>query len=339
MTNLKSENHFIFIFLIGFLILAFFIFQPYIYAVIVAAAFATVFSPIHKKIRRFIKSESLAATLTTALIVTTIAIPLGFIGTQVFNQANYLYFHLTQSGNGVHQTIDRLQDTLTMIIPNAQVDLDKYLTEILKAFLSRFSGIASGTIYFLINLVIAVLTCFYFLRNATKIIDQVEKLLPLRSEHFAKITSELKRAVETIVRGTMTIALVQGLLVGIGFFFAGIPNSPFWGAAAAIAALIPGLGTALISIPGIIYLLVIGKTVAAAGLFAWSLALVVMIDNFLNPYLISRGINIHPFLVLLAIIGGIAFFGPLGVLFGPLTLSLLFALLSTYSAIQKEKID
>ena len=123
----------------------------------------------------------------------------------------------------------------------------------------------------------------------------------------------------------------------MGFSIFGVPNPILWGSVAAVAALIPGVGTALVLIPSILYLFFIGETVSASGLLVWGIVAVGLVDNILGPKLVGRGIKLHPFLTLLSILGGISFFGPLGFLFGPLTLSLLFAFLEIYSTIRRER--
>jgi len=103
-----------------------------------------------------------------------------------------------------------------------------------------------------------------------------------------------------------------------------------------VAALIPGIGTALVLTPAILWLYFIGEMLLAGGLLLWGVTAVGLVDNFLGPKLVEKGTQLHPFLILLSILGGIGFFGPLGFLLGPLVLSMLFALLEIYFVIKKE---
>ncbi len=343
MPNHKTETHFIFAFLIGLLVLIFFIFRPYLYAIITAAAFATVFYPIHKKILAKIKSAGWSALLTTLLIILIIIAPLSFAGIQIVKQATALYTNLiadqTMAESGLSAFTRNIEVAARAITPGLEIDVKKYLAEGLTALIGRFGGIFTGTFYLVINIFIAILACFYFLKNGDELKERTASMLPLRISYLHNILNELESAVDSIIRGSMVIALIQGILLGTGLFMFGVPNALLWGSIGAIAALIPGLGSALVSIPAIIYLFATDHSNAAIGLIIWSATLVGMIDNLLSPYLIGRGMKIHSFFVLLSILGGITFFGPLGIILGPLTLSLLFALLSTYSAIQKEQLD
>jgi predicted PurR-regulated permease PerM len=110
----------------------------------------------------------------------------------------------------------------------------------------------------------------------------------------------------------------------------GIPNPALWGSFAVVSAFIPGLGTSLVVVPGILYLFFTGAHLHALGLLIWGVLAVGLIDNYLGPILINRGVNVHPFLIFLSIMGGLVFFGPIGFIAGPLMVALLFALLEIY---------
>jgi predicted PurR-regulated permease PerM len=103
-----------------------------------------------------------------------------------------------------------------------------------------------------------------------------------------------------------------------------------WGSIAAVAALIPGVGTALVVVPGVLYLFFTGSTGYAIGLLIWGLLAVGLIDNLLGPLVVNRGIKIHPFIILLSVLGGLTFFGLVGFILGPLIIAFLFALLEIY---------
>ena len=109
-----------------------------------------------------------------------------------------------------------------------------------------------------------------------------------------------------------------------------------WGAAAMLAALIPAVGVALVFVPAVVYLFYVGGALAAGGLLIFGV-FVGVVDNLLAPVLFERGLRIHPLLILLSILGGLAFFGPVGFLAGPVALSLLFALLDIYPLLFEQR--
>lgn len=342
MQNQQTETHFIFVSLLAILVLTFFIFQPYLYAIIVGMAIATVFFPLFKKIKKGIHYEGLAATVTTMLIALVIVLPLSLIIFQIVSEASDVYQELATSNtlnSTLHQSLDTMQAQINRLVPNANINLDTYLEETLQAVIGRFSGIFAGTLFIALNVFLAIMACFYSLTSANTLKERAASILPLRTAYLKNIIHQLELAIDSIIRGTLVVALIQGVLIGAGFYFFGVPKAILWGSAGVFAALIPALGTSLVSIPGIVYLFVTDQTLPAIGLLVWSAVIVSSIDNVIKPYLMSRGLNIHPFLVLISVFGGLAFFGPLGLFLGPLTLSLLFALLTTYTAIQNEKLD
>jgi predicted PurR-regulated permease PerM len=171
---------------------------------------------------------------------------------------------------------------------------------------------------------------FYFMRDGAYIKRKFVSWSPLLDKYDEYITSTLKRAILSVFGGTVVVAVIQGILTGIGFLIFDIPAPAVWGAVAAIAAFIPGIGTSLVIVPGIIYLLIAGNTTYAIGLAIWGIVAVGLIDNILGPHLVNKGVHIHPFLILVSVLGGLSTFGPIGFILGPLVLALLFALLEVY---------
>ena len=185
---------------------------------------------------------------------------------------------------------------------------------------------------FFLSLFIFFIALYYLLRDGVSLKNLIISYSPLRDSYDETVFDKLELAVNSVVRGNLTIACIQGVLSGLGFWLFGVPNAVLWGAVTAIAALVPGLGTALIFTPLIIYLFLTGHSAAAAGLAMWGALAVGFIDNMLGPRLIGQGIKLHPLLVLLSVLGGITFFGPIGIFMGPLALSLLFAFLTIYTS-------
>ena len=204
-----------------------------------------------------------------------------------------------------------------------------WLLQHLDSIFSNIAKIFAGIFVFLIAL-------YYVFKDGKKLKSALTTLSPLQDTHDETIFGKLEDSVNSVVKGNLTIALIQGAATSLGFFLFGIPSATLWGAVAAVAALVPGIGTTIVLAPAILYLFVSGKTIFGFGLLLWGVIAVGLIDNLLGPKLVERGTRLHSFLVLLSILGGISFWGPLGFLLGPLTLSLLFALLEIYFTIRKE---
>jgi predicted PurR-regulated permease PerM len=342
MNQHKSEFYFLSIFLLGISILLFFIFKPFLFALILAVVFATVFDPLHKKILKMTKeSKGLTAFLTTGAVLIIIVVPLTFLGIQIFQEATGLYSSLASNGNTINLTnnISTYLQNLTGFSPvpiDTSFDFNQYLKQGLSWLIQHIGPVFANVIQVILGIFIFLIALYYLFKDGHKLKSTLITVSPLRDVHDEIIFNKLALSVNSVIKGSLVVALIQGTLTAIGFTIFGVPNTVLWGSAAAIAALIPGFGTMLVIFPAILYLYFSGAMLPAFGLLIWGAIAVGLIDNLLGPKLVERGIKIHPFLILLSILGGIGFFGPLGFLLGPLILSLFFTLIEIYFLIRKE---
>jgi predicted PurR-regulated permease PerM len=329
---LQPRLYFLLAALIGTFVLSFFIFRPFLYALVLAMIFAVVFQPIYQKIKTFVRGQQgLAALVTILIVVVFIFTPLVFLGIQLFKEAEQLYFSLANGGG---------KDVILNILNNLRSDfnIDQYLKQGLDWLIQRLGSIFSGFAKIMASSFIFLIALYYLLKDGYKLKASIIALSPLLDANDEIILKKLEMAINSVMRGNLLIALIQGTMTMAGFVIFGVPNAVLWGSVAAVAALIPGIGTALVLIPAIVFLFLQNETFYGIGLIAWGMGAVGLIDNFLGPKLIGRGMHLHPLIILLSVFGGIAFFGPIGFLLGPLTATLLFALLDIYSSlILKEK--
>lgn len=342
MNHKKSELYFLLALLVGIFILAYFIFKPFLFALILAIVFATVFEPLHNKILSFTKGKrGLAALLATGCVLLIVIAPLTFLGIQIFQEATQLYTSLVTNGGATYLSQDLTQTIkdLARFSPTPvdfSFDVNQYIKQGLSWVLQHLGPLFANFAKALLGTFIFLIALYYLFKDGQKFKTAIVTLSPLEDIHDRAIFEKLALAINSVVRGNLTVAVVQGVLTAIGFAIFGVPNAALWGSVAAIAALIPGVGTALVFLPAVLYMYFTGETFNAVGLLVWGVVAVGLIDNILGPKLVEQGMRLHPFLILLSILGGVGFFGPLGFLLGPLVLSLLFALVDIYLAINKE---
>ncbi len=336
MDNFRIQSNFLLILLAGAGVLAIFIFRPFIYALILAVIFAVVFQPIYRKILKlFGQYPSIAALLATILVVIFILAPLALLGVQVFKEARQLYFSLAEnSGREVILNIFRdAANKIQHLVPETKdfsLSFDQYVKQGATWLVQNLGAIFSNFAKMIVSSFIFLMAFYYLLKDGEKLKKTVMDISPLSDTDNETIFSKLELAINSVVRGNLVIALIQGFSTAIGLTIFGVPNAVLWGMIAAITALIPGIGTSLVIIPAIAYLFLIGQTISAVGLIVWGVLAVGLIDDFLGPKIVGRGIKLHPLLVILAVLGGIALFGPMGFLLGPLALSLFFTLFDIY---------
>ncbi len=326
-------------------ILIFFVFRPFLYALILAIVFTIVFQPLHRKILQWLGNwHSVAALATTTIIIIVILAPLIFLGIQILQEAQQLYTSLTKiNGNNIIlTTLKSTTNDLHRLFPitsKFSINTEQYINQISTWLAQHTLAVFSNIIKLLASLFIFLVSLYYLLRDGHKLKKTFTTQIPLTNAEDEAIFKKLEVAVNSVIKGNLIIAIIQGVLAGIGFAVFGVPNFILWGTITAVAALIPGIGTAIVLVPIILFLYFTGNVFGAIGLLIWGALVVGLIDNFLRPILIGRGIKIHPLLVFLSVFGGLIFFGPIGFLLGPLTISLFFALLHIYSSMRNEAVS
>jgi len=339
----KSQHYFFLLILIGVGVLTFYIFYPYMTSLLLAVVFSVMFRPLHRYISRIfskgVQSSSISTFVTLAVVAVAIIIPLIFVAKQVYMESENLYYSLTDEGSrsllidSLNAFSESLSYRLGGVFPAYSFDsfnITKYVQNFLEWSFANLDTIFSSITRFALELFIMLFALFYLLRDGGKFKQDIILVSPLADNYDEKIFSKLKQAIRSVVVGSLVVGLIQGVLTGLGFWVFGVPNPALWGSFAVVAALIPGIGTSLVIVPGVLYLFFVSTNLHAVGLLVWGIIAVGLVDNFLGPMLVNRGVNVHPFLILLSVMGGLAFFGPIGFIAGPLIVALLFALLEIY---------
>ena len=273
------------------------------------------------------------------VVLLIVLIPLSGIGTLIFKEASQLYYSVSQGAEftQINSFISYLEKELNIISQGSiqAADVQEYFSKALSWIVgnlgSVFSGLAGGLVSFLFSIFIL----FYLFKDGDKLNKFISDNSPLEEKYTGALFARIKTSVSSVIKGSLIVALVQGIVSGIGFWIFGVPNPALWGGFAAVAALVPTLGTSLVMLPMILFLLFTGSIPNAFGLLLWGFLAVSFIDNLLGPKLMSKGAHLHPLVVLFGVLGGVGIFGPIGFIIGPVILSILFALLDIYAEIVK----
>lgn len=328
--------------LLGTLAIVVVMLLPYLNTIILAAILAFLFSGVFERLARIVRSRSLAALLVTLLVLVTILIPLSFAGYQIAREAGGLYTYLREQTLSTQfiDTLERIQATLLSRLPGLSLeaqDISSRLQQALGWIVGYIGPIFAGISRLIISFFLLLLFFFYLVRDGGRIKRRMMDLSPLSDQQETAIFSRVGQAIGATVRGQLVIALLQGLVASIGFYIFGVPNPTLWGAVLMLTSFVPTVGTTLVQAPAIIYLYSTGQVQAAFGLAVWAIIAVGLLDNFLGPKLIASGTRMHPLVTLLSVLGGLSLFGPMGILLGPIIVSLLYALLDIYSALTHGK--
>ena len=323
------EKYFFFGLLLATLLFTFLIFRPFWIILVLGISFSIVFYPIFQTFKKKMPNW-LASILTVIFFTIVLCGPLLGIGVIIFNESQSLYDIVVDNGN-IGSFLDSLGNTINRLLPaGINFDLQAKISEFISYTSGNIANIFSSALSAFLSFLLMLLMMFYFFKDGEKWKKAIIMLSPLGDNDDEKIITNLTHSVNAVIRGFLLIAVIQGILMGLGLFIFGVPNAALWGVIASIASLLPTIGTSLVSVPAIIFLISTGEPAQATGLLIWSLVAVGMIDNLLSPFIVGSKINIPPLLILFSILGGIALLGPVGILVGPLTISLLYALISIY---------
>ncbi|MDO8529214.1 MAG: AI-2E family transporter [bacterium] len=342
MSHSKNSIYFILFCLAIVFTAVYFIIKPFLGPLILAAVFAFIFQPVYRRLSQFMpRKQGLAAFMTMFIAIGLVLLPVVFLGSQILKESGQLYNTLADSGKnnfiGVIENVANKIRASALIPENWNIDFNQYSRQALSAMVQSIGGIFSSFAKMVLNFFVFLMAYYYLLKDGPKLKDYFMALSPLDDDNNELILNRLKSAVSSVVKGNLLIGFIQGTLTSIGFALFGVPNPVLWGGVAAITALIPGIGTAIVIIPAVIFLSVFGNNFNAGGLLVWGIIAVGLVDNFLGPKLVGNGMRLHPLAAFLAVLGGLAFFGPLGILLGPLVLGVCLALIEIYLSLKERE--
>ena len=308
--------------------------KPFISALALSAIIVTICYPLYKRIRKITpkRNKSVAALITTLLVLIVVIIPVATISSLVV--AEVINFYQDLSGGQtltIEDSFNRVEGMIQTFVPGFDISLTEQLRQLMEWFTGNLTQIFAGTLSTIFIFVISLIGSFYFFRDGKDFIKLLIKVSPLPDKEDQIIFKRMAQAVRSVATGTLLVAVIQGILVAIGFSFVGIDRVILWGSVTSVVAIIPGVGTGLITFPAVFWLLYTGQIVPAIAMAIWAAFVVGMVDNIVGPYLMSRGNKLHPFIILISVLGGISLFGPIGFIVGPVIVTLFMVLLEIYN--------
>ncbi|WP_137291372.1 AI-2E family transporter [Natronorubrum halophilum] len=184
----------------------------------------------------------------------------------------------------------------------------------------------------LIGLGLALFLVYYLLKDGDDLMAWIHDMTPLPSDVQHDLYGELEEVMWAVLAGHVLIAIIQGVIAGLGLFATGVPNAAFWTFVMVILALIPLIGAFLVWGPAVGYLLLTGEPVLAVALAVYSTVIVGVSDDYLRPIVVDRYAELNPAVIILGVLGGVYAFGVMGLFFGPVILG---ALLTTISVVDE----
>lgn len=313
--------------------------------VIMSMVIVSIFKPIHISFKKaFRNREYFAATLSTALVILGVLIPLSIFLVALAQQGLLLIQALQKLTSS--SEVGKWAASLRELIEN----LNSYLvgfnvgisTETILSFATTISqaivrwiygGVgffATNILSLVLNFLLTVALVFVFFVSGTAAKEFVMDLIPLPSNEKERLSLRFRELSLAIFVGNGSISLLEGLLGGLSFLVLGVSGALVWGVIMAITAFLPVIGASIVVIPATIYFLVGGKFISAIIFFAFNTVQLSILETFVKPKLIGTKSQMHAVLVFLSIIAGVQIYGVFGLFYGPLLVTLFLALAEIY---------
>ena len=305
-----------------------FMIRGYLKALFLAVIFSAMASPLYRWIRdRIGGRKALASVLTLLALLLLVILPLsGFLGI-VAAQAVEMTENVVpwvqekiKDPESLHFTLPSwlpFQDRLAPYTKQIASKLGEAAGSIGRFLFNSISAGTRGTATFFLNLFIMLYAMFFFLIQGDSMRGSFLAYSPLSDEDKQRLLDKGISVARATIKGTLVIGIVQGGLGGIAFAVVGIKGAAFWATVMAVMSIIPAVGTALVWIPAVIYLLLTGQVAAGVGLAIWCAAVVGSVDNVLRPRLVGGDTEMPDLLILLSTLGGLSMFGAVGLIIGP----------------------
>jgi predicted PurR-regulated permease PerM len=335
-----------FFLVLALIVLSYLIIKDFAITILNSIVVVIIFCPIYNWLEKKTKKKYLASLITTLLIIIIVTVPLILMINGIVQESQDVYSFFREKFENTDFSEQECETYICKINKQTRVIINEYnlkqrlidsLGDIGKAiYTSSFSFL----IYIptkIVHFFIMIFLIFFIFVDKSKLFLYVKRIIPLNKSQQKKVVKQIRETVYGVVYGQIIIAILQGIITGIGLWLFGIPNPILLGILTAILALLPIVGASFIWIPASLYLIINGIIVSnnvllikGIGLIIYSIIINNTIEFFLKPKVIGDKSGLHPVVILLGILGGLSFFGISGLILGPVVLSILIKIIEIY---------
>ncbi len=306
---------------------------PFFGAILWGTALAILFAPLHRRLLRRLRRGNLAAIVTLLIIVIIVVIPVTLIIGLLVQEASGLYSRIQSGeldlGRYVQQVLDVLPAWVTQLVERiwpSDRDVPERLSGILTGttqfIAARALSLGQQTLALMLGIFVMLYLLFFLLRDGDALARRIEEAVPLRTELREGLMTRFSTVIRATIKGTLVVALVQGVLGGLALWVLGVRAPALWGALMALLALLPAVGPPLVWVPIAIWFLATGSLGKGIGLAIYGMVVIGLVDNLLRPMLVGRDTRIPDYVILVSTLGGLAVFGLNGFIVGPVIAAL-----------------
>ena len=307
---------------------------PFLPALVGALALAILFAPLNRWLESKVKYPNLAATISVLVVAVLVVVPAMFVTERMIGEA-------ARGAETIKTMVEsgewrRAFEAHPLIAPvghwiERQFDLPEMVNTATSWLTNTAASFVRGSALQLIGVVMTFYLLFYFLRDRGAVLKSLRSLSPLSESDMTRLFGDVSDTVHATLYGTFAVAVVQGTLGGLMFWWLGLPAPLLWGIVMGLLAVVPVLGAFVIWIPAVLFLVLEGSGEKALLLTLWGAIVVGGIDNLLYPMWVGKRLKMHTILAFISIVGGLIVFGPSGLILGPVVFAVTRLLLEIWS--------
>ncbi len=323
-------------------LLAYLVVRPYLIVILTSIIIAYIFYPVYLWLYRKVKVKNIAALIVLLIVIIIVAVPVFVIANALIREVTSLYVSYRQSiaegallETGEVSILDTINIYLSGILSEAYIA--RSVENFSSAIISKVSGFVMSVPKMLFNFFIVLFLVFFMLKDGQQALLKLKDYLPLKKNYNEKISHKLSSTTRAIIFGHFLTAVIQGICATIGFYIFGVTSPLFWGLVTTVACMIPFVGAPVVWIPLGLVRIITGIAAShtpdifiGIGILIYGAVVISTIDDIVKPKIIGSQAKVHPAVILIGVLGGISLFGVIGIVAGPLVLSVFAAFAEIY---------
>lgn len=319
-----------------------FIFRGYLWLFLYSMIFFVVLKPMHNRVLSLVRVRILSATIVILFLLCIVIIPMMYLMVILGDQAYELYgqIHFDLSQDLIKQiNQNKIVSDLMTLFNIQQGELAAKITSFIQrttmSIFSSITSIISYPIALAIKFLLMLLILFFLFKDGHIIDRSLYRIIPLPDDLEHDVVVRLKKVIYILMLGNLMIMSLQGFMVGLGLYIAGIGMPLLWGTLAAILSLIPVIGTTFIWVPASVFLAFTGHYSMAIFAAAWCFTWYMLLENLVKPKLLGDKLDFHPLIFFFLLLASIQTFNLPGVIIGPILLSLFYSFWEIYKLLDE----
>lgn len=315
---------------------------PFLQFVLAAALLAFVLSPAHRRLTPTVGSRVSAIVLTSLAFLAAVVPLLVFSLVVIETVLSFL------DGFDQSDVSEAIESARVVLMEDFGVDpghVDEFESAVVEEFeellsasaeilLGQVIGLLDTTIHTSFGVMILVFLLYYFLVDGRTLLEWVRTVTPLEDDVQSELLEEVSTVTWAVIGSHLLVAVVEGVLGGIGLYLVGVSNVAFWTVVMIVVSIMPAIGVWLVWGPAVVYLFVVGDATGGLFLLLYGIAVLSVVDNYLRAIFVDKGSGLHPAVVLVGVVGGIYLLGIMGLFLGPVLLAVFKASVTVFTRTQ-----